>query len=64
MSLFKMPFTIADEIEKVSRNFFWEDSTRGKGKHLVNNEIISPPTIKLGLKVDSLKENNKEWVSK
>ena len=42
LSLFKMPATVANELEKLQRRFLWGDGEEKKKLHLVNwNKVIS-----------------------
>ncbi|CAL8989771.1 unnamed protein product [Prunus brigantina] len=58
MSLFKMPASVVNKLEKLMRSFLWEGVEEGKRDHLVKWERVANSKDEGGLGVGSLKEKN------
>ncbi|CAL2262014.1 unnamed protein product [Prunus armeniaca] len=58
MSLFKMPVSVINKLEKLMRSFLWEGVEVGKRDHLVKWERVANSKEEGGLGVGSLREKN------
>lgn len=58
MSLFKIPNSFSNGIEKLMMDFLWEKVEKGKIDHLVNWEVVGKPKSFRGLGMSSLKTRN------
>ena len=58
LSIFKMPASIREDLERIMRNFLWEGSGEGKGAHLVNWKTVSRPMNEGGLGIGNLDRKN------
>ena len=64
LSLFKILVAVANEIEKMLRNFLWEGYEKGKGDHLVNWKIVSKSKKKGGLGIGNIIKKNEALLGK
>ena len=55
LSLFRMPYGVIKELEKVMRNFVWKVADGDGGNHLVSWKEVSRPKCKGGLGLEKLK---------
>ena len=54
LSLFKIPVKVARSIEKLMRDFLWEEKDEGKKDHLVNWEVVALSKEKGGLAIGNI----------
>ena len=64
MSIFKMPISVQAEIEKVMRDFFWENAEEGQSRHLIAWETTCSPKDLGGLGIGNLDKRNIALLSK
>ncbi|KAM7481515.1 hypothetical protein LguiB_006098 [Lonicera macranthoides] len=64
LSIFKIPATVAKNIEKLMRNFLWESMDKGKGEHLVAWKIVSKSKEMGGLGIGNLVKRNEALLGK
>ncbi|GMQ04517.1 hypothetical protein CsSME_00049909 [Camellia sinensis var. sinensis] len=64
LSLFKVPVSIARKIEKLIRDFLWEECEEGKGVHLVRWESVSLSRAKGGLVIGNIVARNSALLGK
>ncbi|CAL9025350.1 unnamed protein product, partial [Prunus brigantina] len=64
MSLFKMPSSVVNKVEKLMRSFLWEGVEEGKKDHLVRWDLVAKFKIEGGLGVGSLMEKNEVLCAK
>ena len=66
LSLFRIPYGVIKEVEKIMRNFLWKGVDGDGGDHLVAWKEVSRPKCKGGLGIGSSKEKNKvllfKWI--
>ena len=64
MSIFKMPIGVAEDIEKIMRNFFWEGFESSKSRSAMAWEVCCRPKVKGGLGLGGLKKKNQALLAK
>ncbi|GFS38391.1 hypothetical protein Acr_00g0057220 [Actinidia rufa] len=64
MSLFKMPITVAQELEKIQRQWLWGDSERKKKLHLLSWETVIRRKQAGGLEIRQFLAHNSALLAK
>jgi hypothetical protein len=64
LSLFTVPISVANRIERIQRNFLWGSYGEGVNHHLVNWDIVCSPIKYGGLGVKKLVVFNKALLGK
>ena len=64
LSIFKAPISVINSLEKMMRDFFWEEGDLGRGAHLVGWEIVCLTKDRGGLGIGHLDKRNKAFLMK
>ena len=64
LSLFKIPISVCNIIEKLMRDFFWEGYGERVCDHIVNWDIVSKSKEKGGLGIGNIAKKNKALLGK